>query len=170
MVLTVDELIARARTAANTGTKYALGGGKTTGADPRDERGQCDCSAFVCWCLDIRKHQPSLAWLQPVNGGWYNTDGIWWDATKEQTGHFAAIDKPLTGAIIVFPGRGLSKVGPKIGHVGIVTNVAADGTLSVLHCSSGNFRRTGDAILETSAGVFSQSATALAWAANVVRP
>jgi hypothetical protein len=169
MVITVDELITRARKQAGTGTKYGLGGGKTTGIDPRDERGSCDCSAYICWCLDIRKHQPSLAWLIPVNGGWYNTDGIWWDATKEQTGHFEAIAKPAPGAIIVFPGRGLNKDGPKIGHVGIVTKVAANGALDVLHCSSGNFRNTGDAIRETKAEVFKQSATVLAWAANVLR-
>ena len=163
MVMTFDELIARARQQAGTGTKYRLGGGKTTGVDPRDENASCDCSAYVCWCLDIRKHQPSLAW--------YNTDGIWWDATNEQTGHFAAIEKPAPGAITVFPSRGLSKVpGPKIGHVGIVTKVASNGTITTLHCSSGNFNRTGDAIRETAADVFKQSATVFAWAANVVRP
>ena len=167
-MMTVNELVARARGQVGKKTVYGLGRGTTLGDSPRDETGACDCSAFVCWCLDIRKRQTQFAWLVKVNGGWFNTDGIWWDATKESTGFFERIEKVRTGAIIVFPGKATSGTpGPKIGHIGIVTAVNDNGTFRVVHCSSGNFKTTGDAIRETPATVFTPSSTVLAWASPV---
>lgn len=166
--MTVADLLARARGQLGKKTIYRLGGGSTLGASPRDETGSCDCSAFVCWCLDIRKRQPGFAWLVKVNGGWLNTDGVWWDASKEPTGFFAQIDAPRPGGIVVFPGKATSKVaGPKVGHIGIITTVAASGSYKVVHCSSGNFKTTGDAIQETASTVFTPTSTIFAWAAPV---
>jgi hypothetical protein len=166
--MTASDFIARARSQIGQSTAYGLGRGTTTGASPRDEIGACDCSAFVCWCLDIRKHQPSFAWLVKLNGGWYNTDGMWWDAGKERTGFFERIAGPRQGAIVVFPSRGLSKTtGPKIGHVGLVTRVGADGSYRVVHCSAGNFRSTGDAIQETASTMFTPPSTLFAWASPI---
>ena len=166
--MTVNQFLTRARGQIGRGTAYGLGRGTTLGPAPRDETGACDCSAFLCWCLDIRKRQTQFAWLVTLNGGWLNTDGIWWDATRESTGFFEKIDKPEPGAVVVFPGRATSKVpGPKIGHIGIVTSVAADGNYRVVHCSAGNFKKTGDAIGETAPTMFAQTSMIVAWPAAV---
>ena len=166
--MTVNEFLARARGQVGQGTVYGMGRGATLGPSPRDEIGACDCSAFVCWCLDIRKQQTQFAWLVALNGGWYNTDGMWWDATRESTGFFEKIDKPEPGALVVFPGRATSKLaGPKIGHVGVITSVAANGSYKIVHCSSGNFRTTGDAIRETAPTMFTTASTIVAWPAAV---
>lgn len=168
--MTTNELVARARGQVGKGTAYGLGRGTTVGASPRDELGACDCSAFVCWCLDIRKHQPQFAWLVHVNGGWLNTDGIWWDATRESTGFFAQVDRPIPGAVVVFPGRATSRVpGPKVGHVGLVSRVSDNGAYRIVHCSSGNFRSTGDAIQETAPSMFTPASTIFAWPAPIMR-
>jgi cell wall-associated NlpC family hydrolase len=166
----VAELLKRASSQIGQSTVYRLGGGKTTGESPRDEASSCDCSAFVCWALALRKHQPEFAWLKKVNGGWYNTDGIWWDALKEPTGYFHEIKAPEPGALIVYPSRATSKVaGPKIGHVGVIADVKSGAVSSVIHCSSGNWKKTGDAIRRTApAGVFDRSsAVRIAWCAFV---
>ena len=167
--MTVAELIARAKSQVGQGIAYGLGRGATTGNSPRDETGACDCSAFVCWCLDIRKQQTNFAWLTKLNGGWYNTDGIWWDGAKESTGFFQKIDAARPGSLVVFPSTGTSGVsGPKIGHIGVVTEMLSDGSYRVVHCSNGNFKRTGDAIQETDSAVFKPSSTIFVWGAMVL--
>jgi hypothetical protein len=166
--MTTADLIARARRQVGKRTVYGLGRGVTVGESPRDETGACDCSAFVCWCLGIRKRQTNFAWLTNLNGGWYNTDGIWWDAAKESTGFFEQIASPRPGALVVFPGNATSKAtGPKIGHIGVVISVSSTGACRVIHCSSGNFKRNGDAIQETAADVFKPPSTIFAWGAMV---
>jgi cell wall-associated NlpC family hydrolase len=156
--MTPQELVARARAQIGLPTRYVLGGGRTQGEDPRDEAGGCDCSAFVCWCLGLAKYQPQFAWLHQVSGGWLNTAGLWWDAVREKTGYFEQIDAPEVGSIVVYPpAYVVGKKLPKIGHVGIVAEVGDAGLgtgLRVVHCSKGNFTRTGDAIQETGAEVF----------------
>lgn len=166
--MTVKEFLARVRSQVGQNTIYGLGRGTTVGPSPRDETGACDCSAFVCWCLDIRKRQTQFAWLTRLNHGWFNTDGIWWDATRETTGFFEKIDAPEPGAIVVFPSNAISEQpGPKIGHVAVITSVAADGSFRVVHCSSGNFKKTGDAIRETEPTMFTPASTIFAWPAPV---
>lgn len=69
---------------------------------------------------------------------------------------------------VVFPSNKTSNVtGPKIGHVGVITSVASDGSYKVVHCSNGNFKTTGDAIRETVSKVFTPPSTVFAWAAPV---
>jgi hypothetical protein len=82
------------------------------------------------------------------------------DARKD-TGFFQRLAAPKPGCIIVFPGPPLRK----IGHVGIVTEVDDLGTTAtkVLHCSSGNYRKFGDAIRETPPTVFQKPDTIFAW-------
>lgn len=164
----VNELLMRARSQVGKKTVYGLGRGTTVGTSPRDETGACDCSAFVCWCLDIRKQQTQFAWLVKLNGGWFNTDGIWWDATNESTGFFEKTDKAEPGALVVFPGKATSKLpGPKIGHVGVISSVGADGSYRIIPCSSSNFKQTGDAIRETLPTMFTPASTIVAWPAAV---
>jgi len=166
--MTVAELIQRASSQVGKNTVYALGTGSSQGLNPRDERGRCDCSAFVCWCLNLPKHQPQIVWLRNVNGGWYNTDGMWWDTVKETTGFFSPVAAAKVGAIVVYPSKTIAPGGPSIGHVGLITKVNPDGTYRVIHCSSGNFRNSGDAIRETEATVFNRPSARFAWSAMVI--
>lgn len=165
--MTAEELVQRARTMTALNAHYRLGGGKTApaGDNPLDESGTCDCSAFVMWCLGIAKPS-SLAWLKKLNGGWYNTDGIFVDAVREPTGFFSRLDTPRPGAIVVYPSRALAQdpKQPPIGHVGIVSEVAAQGITRVVHCSRGNDTQLGRAIAETTPGVFTKPpVSTVAW-------
>ena len=190
----LKEAVDRARSQIGIGTKYRLGGGKTrpNGSNCQDEDKGCDCSAFVCWVLRLPKWQRNEIWyLSELNDGWLNTDGMWLDA-KRSFGFFHQIAYPLPGSIIVFPSHkgvmGLpEQPGPKVGHVGIVTNVTRHqnaragrhGTLEslayfptiptqVVHCSSGNFRGWGDAIVETDATVWNRRrSTIYAWPSSI---
>lgn len=155
----------RARKWIGKGT-YVLGGGRDGDVghkSPLDANGGCDCSMFECWCLELSKDvRPCPAWLKAVNGGWYNTDGIYWDAEAEPTGIFISTDTPVPGDVIVYPALWCAhavgvelKSGPRIGHVGIVSEVYPTGRPSkVIHCSAGNQRRFGYAIAETDTDVF----------------
>ena len=172
--MTVRELLARA--ALYVGDKrcrYRLGGGSPwTAPVPWDEGGGCDCSGFACWSLGLARHQPSLVFLRAVTGGWLSTDGIWWDAVLERTGFFERQDGPEVGGIVVYPSArigGLNGIKglPTVGHVGIVSAVA--GGVRVIHCSAGNYRRTGAAIDETDGAVFRRAGAVFAWCAAVER-
>jgi len=190
----VDDAIERAQSQVGIGTKYRLGGGKTrpNGSTCRDEDGGCDCSAFICWVLRLPKWQNDEIWyLDELNDGWLNTDGMWLDA-KRSFGFFEELDFPLPGSIVVYPAhRGVlglpSTAGPNVGHVGIVTEVTfknnsrvtAGGILDgvgfvptlakkVVHCSSGNFRGWGDAIQETDTTVWDRRrSTIYAWPSSI---
>ena len=165
--MNAKELVERARAMTELPSHYRLGGGKTApaGAHPLDGGGTCDCSAFVMWCLGIPK--PSgLTWLKKLNGGWYNTDGIFVDAVREPTGMFTRLDAPRPGAIVVYPSRAVAQnpQQPKVGHVGIVSEVDATGIARVVHCSKGNDTKLGRAIAETGPAVFATPPlSAIAW-------
>ncbi len=93
LVITRTELIARARSAVHPPapkTTYRLGAGHTLPEfdSPAGTDGACDCSNFICWVLNLNKFDRSRTWLEQVNGGYLNTDGIWWDAVKTELGLF----------------------------------------------------------------------------------
>lgn len=146
------------------------------GPDCRSSDGTCDCSSFALWCLGIRQFQDQeLWWLKELNGGWYNTDGVWYDAQGSGghlragfTGNFVVMSKARVGCVIVYPAKWVSRVpGPKVGHIGIITNVQAT-ECTVIHCSKGNYENYRDSIYETKTDVFDQrQATIYAWAASV---
>jgi len=150
--MTRKELIDKARAMTELPAKYAMGGGKLypKGKDPLDENGKCDCSAFVMWCLGLPKFTDDFAWLTAWNGGWFNTDGIW-KSQRHTCGYFYnGPGTPAIGRILVYPAAwvarpvGGPKVGPRVGHVAIVS-----GPDRIIHCSSGNQRKHGRAIMET---------------------
>jgi len=166
-----EQILKRARLCIGADIGYALGGGSSDprSETPADETDNCDCSAFVCWVLGLKKFSP-FAWLRHVNGGWLNTNGIYWDARFERTGIFEWVrhgmvdgaewkDEIWPSDVIVYPGssthfpKPIGKV-PKIGHVGIVSGVSENEATSVIHCSAGNDRKYGYAIAETGATVF----------------
>lgn len=165
------EIIARAHRAIGHRTVYRFGAKPPRAAPlPQDEAGASDCSGFaVGWLLGIVAYHSEFAWLVKINGGWMNTSGVFAD-TGEQTGLFERC-APRPGALIVFPARwhaqrivAAGKGNPVVGHIGIVSSVDP---VRVIHCSSGNYRRTGDAIAETSDAVFKVPVVEYAWFAGL---
>ena len=157
----VARVLERARQILGKKIKYDLGAGGMlpTMASPANLKNACDCSGFVSWCFGMSRKTEHPLYVK-FNGGWINTDAMVHDA-KKQTGFFRQLSSPKVGCIVVFPGPPLRR----IGHVGLVTEVDDTGTVAteVIHCSSGNFRNFGDAIRETSLGVFQKPDTIFAW-------
>lgn len=180
--MTVNECIALARACAGKG-KYRMGGGANHPESPVPwgEDGTVDCSGFCCWAVGLAKYQPKLVWLKRITGGWFSTNGIWWDAVMESTGHFSRINKPRPGCIVVYPSSNLAKTAPddfksavsdcpKVGHVGLVTvtppgllDVNGRESIRVIHASSLNQKMAGYAIRETGIGMFEKRAAIWAW-------
>lgn len=107
----------------------------------------CDCSGFVCWALGISRR---------IRGGgigghdqWINTDTIWADATGGGA-QFRRLDAPVRGGLVVYPQQGS---GERYGHVGLVTEVGADGrTAKVVHCSAAHFAAVPFDAIQVDAG------------------
>lgn len=157
--MTIEELLARARSQIGKQTRYALGGGTVSGSTCQDLTKACDCSGFVLWCLQLRRQYPNEAWLKQATGGWLNTDGIWYDATEGPHRFVRPLAVPQAGGLIVYPAAWMSRQQrPKVGHIGILTSPE-----TVIHCSAGNMRRYKDAIAETSTAVFHQPSMILVW-------
>jgi hypothetical protein len=73
-----------------------------------------------------------------------NTTSIVEDS-KSPDGLFTLTPKPKPGDVIVYPWKN-----GRPGHIGLIKEVNAKGIpVSVIHCSSGNYRKTGDAIQVT---------------------
>ena len=175
--MTVEELLERARSQTGLGIKYKMGGGTSKAARHTcaDSNNACDCSSFVCWALGIDKNgsYPFLRrpGTQPDPGGeWYGTDQIWDDAVNLRLGLFSKIDAPVPGCVIVFPTTWRDGRARPAGHCGIVTQVSGGRVKKILHCSSGNFRATGDAVQETDASVFTDLRTVFAWCGRIDVP
>lgn len=135
----------RARSALGRGTRYRLGRG---GFDPtRDApEKQCDCSGFVAWAIGIPRELP------PGSGRWLDTDAYYRGGGPALDGLSAQIDSgPQAGDLYVYPDN--SRTGQ--GHIGIISRLNRSGQPDrVIHCSTGNDRRHGNAIRETGTGVF----------------
>jgi len=144
--MTRYEIVLRARRALEEsqesgGVIYALGkGGFKPGADvPWNDARGCDCSGFVAWCLGLNRHTDH-PWYREVNGGWLETTAIVHDALGP-FGMFDAIplDEARPADVIVYG----DKDGHQ-GHVGLI--VATNPEVEVIHCSSGNFKATKNAL------------------------
>lgn len=117
----------------------------------------CDCSGFVSWCLGIDRYQPEF----PHYGGWVSTDSILMDA---RTGGdwFEEIPAPELGCVVVYGGARRKGKRIRVGHVGLVVDpLPAEwdknwSDLRVIHCSSGNGRRFGQAVWETDGRIWSK--------------
>jgi hypothetical protein len=153
---TIADAIERARKMVGAAIHYQLkdknGGRNPDAPDPAshwindhgDRVATCDCAGFVAWCLGFDRYQPGTFeyW-----DGWINTDSAIFEA--ENNGEwFERLAAPELGCLIVYPSHGKAP-NRLIGHVGIVVAVPENARIRVIHCSSGNDRRTGHAIQET---------------------
>lgn len=149
--LSPSGIIQRARTAVQKGISYQLGSG---GMDPAyrlpTKNKLCDCSGFVCWVLGVSRKSEIPFYKR--YGGWIYTDSMV-DDIKSSSGIFEGLNEPEPGCAVVFG------AGNKIGHVGIVSEVANGKMKRVIHCSSGNQRAFNDSIWETSPSVFDRADT-----------
>lgn len=138
----VRDVLARCRAAMELVVDYELGhGGRDPrAASPADANGQSDCSGFTAWACHHDRRR--------TDGTWVNTDSVERDARTEG-GDYDRILVPRPGCLIVYG------AGPKVGHIGIVSQVLASATglavmtrrevlkaIRVIHCASGNRGRT----------------------------
>lgn len=147
--------IERARSAIGKGTKYVLG----KGGRPKDWGigSECDCTGFVAWWLGLDRYLPKNFPGYP-GGEWLETTAVYRDAMSNW-GFVDAIqwDQAVPGDIVVWGDRGGHQ-----GHIGIVATVDATGPKTVIHCSSGNYKTTKDAIRETGAALFLRNGAVVA--------
>lgn len=136
------EVVARAKRCIGKGIKYKLGRG---GFNPKASGpgAECDCSGFVAWCYGVSRvlkdHPAYIKW----NGGWFETTAVERDLLSE-LGIVEEVGYALTrpGDLVVVGDRGKRQ-----GHIGIISAGPPD--VKVIHCSSGNMKRSGDAVAET---------------------
>jgi hypothetical protein len=157
MLQTVPDLLERARQAIGQEIIYKLGSGglKPEQPSPANKDNECDCSGFAVWALHMSRMTNHPLYLK-ANGGWINTDSICLDA-RQSTGFFTEILQPRLGCLVVFPSNSA------YGHIGIISEVVDNEITKVIHCSSSNYKKFGDAIQETSPKVFDVSERIFAW-------
>lgn len=163
-------IVDRARSAIGRRTVYVLSaGGRDPAADHPAMKVEhqgglvwgCDCTGFEAWGYGVdryllaseNKSHPLLE-RYPF-GEWFESSALVKDAHSSK----GFVDQVPWAAAL--PGDALmwgDRIGTDHvkhqGHVGIVATVDGKGPLTVVHCSSGNFRISGDAIQETDCGVF----------------
>jgi cell wall-associated NlpC family hydrolase len=164
--MTPEQFLLRARGAVGKGTKYRLGAGGMNALArlPGNALNECDCSGYVCWAMGMARLTTHPMYVR-FNGGWINTDAMYYDGYRRQAGFFELLPNARAGALIVYPA---GKRG--VGHVGIVTAVDAQRRATrVLHCSAGNYRK-GDAIAETPPDVFKRPETVHLWFSDLGEP
>jgi hypothetical protein len=141
----VASVLARAQAAVSLGIRYKLGkGGMNPGSPTPASGGQCDCSGFVAWCYGMSRKTTENFYVN-FNRGWIETTAVWTDIGKS-VGMFEPIQK-RPGAVVVYPDAGGNQ-----GHIGIIVDATR-----VVHCSSGNDARYGNAIQVTPLTVFNNN-------------
>ncbi|WPB55587.1 CHAP domain-containing protein [Xylophilus sp. GOD-11R] len=104
----------------------------------------CDCSGYVCWAMGISRKASGAS-----GDVWINTDSIWQDAQGAGR-QFQAIPRATVGCLVVYPKAGS---GESYGHIGLVTEVGADGQAAqIAHCSAVNFMEPPHDAIEVNAG------------------
>lgn len=136
----------RAKRAIGRSTVYRLGAG---GMRPSAELARSsDCSGFVAWAIGIPRQLP------PRTGGWLDTDCYWRGGSPVADGLFLQVapENAKCGDLYVYPDRG-----GRQGHIGVISEMREERPAMVIHCSSGNHRRCGDAVQETDCSVFDRN-------------
>jgi hypothetical protein len=157
--------VKRARTQVGCGAVYKLGRG---GFNPGESfcwdwtqfgsisRKACDCSGFVAWCLGMRRDQINARKWWSKLLPWIETTMVFRDATGPQ--HvFRLMPMPTPGCLVVYGDHAGHE-----GHIAIVTDAVIDVNqrverITVIDCSSGQSRRTGQAITERDGTFFLRS-------------
>lgn len=145
------ELIERAVAVVGHGCHYKLGeGGRLWHrATPWNPQMLCDCTGYLSWCYGVDRHTDD-PWYRNQNGGWIESTAIVRDC-ETPFGAFTGVpwQQALPGDTVVYGDRDGHQ-----GHVGLVVKVDEMGPAEVVHCSTGNDRRTGDAIAVTGADLW----------------
>jgi hypothetical protein len=153
-VVSRGDVLLRAQMSVGTGT-YGLGKGGRKPLyhfpwSPDDTKRLVDCSGFVAWCLGVDRH---FDFDGDGQREWLETTAVYNDATGAQL-RFERVDDAEEADVIVYPDRKIEGKRHE-GHIGIVSRVSEDGSVAaVIHCSTGNQRKTGNAIAETNPRVF----------------
>lgn len=161
------DVVMRAQSAIGKGCRYKLGAGGRRwhqGTPWHPLTMACDCSGFVAWCLREDRYLKNNPWYRELNGGWLETSAI----VRDCHSPFGLFDRvewqdANMGDLLVWGDRGEGQ-----GHVGVVSVAAPTGPTNVIHCSAGNYRRTGDAIQETGVKVFLDNGAIVARFAGLV--
>jgi hypothetical protein len=148
--MNVETLIARARSGVGKRTKYESPGKLPPfGASSWTQGAKNDCSGFVDWCLRFSpSRQVDHPLYKRVNGGWFETTAIYADGL-EAVGYFKRLDEAKPGAMLVYPDYIGNDGKSHDGHIGIVLEAhkaGVQGVKSVIHCSWGQWKSTGDAV------------------------
>lgn len=163
----LETLISRARSGLGKSTKYSSPGvmPPLSAVSWPESGAKCDCSGFLAWCLRISRAIDHPMYKK-INGGWFETTGIHADV-KSSWGYFDALKTPTIGSFLVYPDKNGHD-----GHIGLVSKINGGagiaGVDSVIHCSSGGWRKHGDAIRETDASIWKgNSASLIGWFVGV---
>jgi hypothetical protein len=151
--MTVNDVVARARSAVGQGCSYHLGAGGMRPNDPAPWNAhlQCDCSGVAMWCLGLSRFDGET---------WFETTRIVYDALNENL-VFARVPwlHARPSDLLVY-----GDLHGHQGHVGVVTEATLGPEtfpLLVAHCSSGNWRHTNDAIRETGPEIWTHNEAAI---------
>lgn len=163
--MTADQAIARARSAVGHKCGYQLGaGGMHPEADFPWGRADfpdplSDCTGALAWFFGVPRKTDNPFYVE-FDGGWVSSEAIFRDCATP-FGFFDGLGwtEAQPGDVLVFGNRTSNGI-THHGHVGLVATASKSGPLSVVHCSLGNWRKTGDAIQETGPDV---------WAINMGR-
>ena len=157
-----EYLVNRALGMVDQGIRYKLGaGGMKPNLPTPAPKGLCDCTGFIAWCFGISRKTNNPFYVKHM-GGWFETSVIYLDV-GHTAGLFEQLQVPKPGAIVVF-GDKTASTGRKEGHSGLVTAVDTKGKVKhVVHCSSGNDNRAGDAIQVTDDSVFKNQNARYGW-------
>jgi hypothetical protein len=149
-----ETIVTRARSALGKKTRYESPGvmPDLAAAVWPGAGSHTDCSGFVAWCLRFER-KIDHPFYKKVNGGWFETSGIYADGLAS-VGFFTEIDKPRPGALLVYPDYKSESGKNHDGHIGIVTQVAPQGSgitavEKIVHCSLGGWNKLKDAVQET---------------------
>lgn len=144
------EVVTRARSQLGRGVHYALGkGGIKSGTDSVGL--VCDCSGFIWWVLGRSRFDGER---------WWDTRAIHDEALKDKEPRifeYVAWGEARPGDLLVWGDHNGHH-----GHIGIVTEMDAEGPSRVIHCSAGNYRALKDAIAETDPGIFKSNGAIVA--------
>ena len=141
-------LLARARSAMGHGCVYVLGKGGMNPESPTPwgEKIESDCSGFALWCAGLHR----LLWLDTTRLVMIARD-------LQRVVALVPWIEAKSADFVIYPDRVGTDGKHHQGHMGIVAE-AMRGPQRVIHCSAGNWSRTGDAIAETGPEVWTMNA------------